>query len=453
MPLDVPLGYQARSQFAPLHLRTQRWACVVSHVRAGKTVACIMDLVDAALRCKLPEPRFAYVSPFYAQSKDVAWLYLKRFTAPIPGAEANESELRVDFPNGGRVRLYGADNYDRMRGIYLDGVVLDEFADFHPAAWPEVIRGRLSDRRGWATFIGTPKGRNAFFDIWDNALRSDDWFTLCLRASETGILSQEELDDARKMMTPEAYSQEYECSFDAAIMGAYYGREIADAERAGQICDLPVDPILPVNTAWDLGKGDSTEIWFWQVSPNGVRVIDYYENQGHDLDHYAAEIKSRSQAGNYKRGTHYLPHDARAQILGMKRTRLEQLMELLRGDKLTIVPMHTVEDGINAGRMTIKQAWFDADKCKFGLEALRQYRTDYDEKNKVFKKTPLHNWASHCADAWRYLSMGWREISSSPLPKRDTSNVTFTAQPDGGIKSNLTFAEIIKARERKARRR
>ena len=363
MPLDVPLGYQARPQFTPLHLRTQRWACVVSHVRAGKTVACIMDLVDAALRCKLQDPRFAYVSPYYAQSKDTAWLYLKRFTAPIPGAEANEGELRVDFPNGGRVRLYGADNYDRMRGIYLDGVVCDEFADFHPAAWPEVIRGRLSDRRGWATFIGTPKGRNSFFDVWDNALRADDWFTLRLRASETGILSEEELADAAKAMTPEQYAQEYECSFDAAILGAYYGRDIADAERDGRICEVPIDPALPVDTAWDLGKGSyGTSIWFFQVTPSGVRVVDHYENIGHDLDHYAAELRARQKAGGYKYGTHYLPHDARAMILGMKRTRLEQLMELLRGDKISIVPDHRVEDGINAGRMTIKQAWFDADK-------------------------------------------------------------------------------------------
>ena len=155
--VSVALGYKPRPQFVPFHQREQRWACAVTHVRAGKTVSCIMDLVDASIRCKLPEPRFAYVAPYFAQAKDVAWTYLKRFTAPIPGAVPHEAELRVDLPNGGRVRLYGADNYNRMRGIYLDGVVLDEPADFHPAAWPEVIRPRLSDRNGWAAFIGTPK--------------------------------------------------------------------------------------------------------------------------------------------------------------------------------------------------------------------------------------------------------------------------------------------------------
>lgn len=452
MPLDVPLGYEPRPAFVPFHMRTQRWSAIVAHRRCGKTVACVADLIDSALRCELPDPRFAYVAPYYAQAKDVAWAYVKRFSSGLPGAVINESELRVDYHNGARVRLYGADNYDRMRGVYFDGVVCDEVADFDPRAWPEVIRPTLSDRRGWACFIGTPKGRNFFWDVYSHAIEADDWFALSLSAEETGVLAEEELEDARRMMTPEQFSQEYLCSFDAAIMGAYYGRDIADAERDGRICDLPVDLAISVNTSWDLGKGDATAIWFWQVSPNGVRVVDYYENQGHDLDHYAAEIKARSTTGAYKRGTHYLPHDVRAQILGMKRTRLEQLMELLRGDKLQVVINHSLEDGINAGRMTIKQAWFDADKCKFGLEALRQYQAKYDEKNKVFLKTPLHSWASHCADSWRYLSMGWREISSSPLPKRDT-NLAFTAMPDGGIKSNVTFAEIIKARERKARRR
>ncbi len=203
-----------------------------------------------------------------------------------------------------------------------------------------------------------------------------------------------------------------------------------------------------------MGKGSyGTSIWFFQITPSGLRVVDHYENIGYDLDHYAAELRARALAGGYKYGTHYLPHDVRAQILGMKRTRLEQLMELLRGDKLSVVPMHNVEDGINAGRMTIKQSWFDATKCKWALEALRQYRTEYDEKAKVFKDNPKKDWTTDCADAWRYVSMAWKEIAFSPLPKRDISNVVFTAQPDGGIKSNLTFSEIIKARERKARRR
>ena len=174
-----------------------------------------MDLIDAALRCTKPSGRYAYVAPFYAQAKDVVWAYLKQYTAAIPGVEINESELRVDVPtaNGerARIRLYGADNYERMRGLYFDGVVLDEYADMDPRAWSEVIRATLADRKGWATFIGTPKGRNNFYDVWAGstetgwvgAVNSPElWFSMLLKASDTGIVDADELEDARRSMTP-----------------------------------------------------------------------------------------------------------------------------------------------------------------------------------------------------------------------------------------------------------
>ncbi len=446
----VTIPYTPRAEFVDFHSRKERWACIVAHRRAGKTVACINELIKAALTCQKPDPRFAYLAPYYTQAKDVAWNYLKKFSSVIPGVENNESELRVDFPNGARIRLYGADNYDRMRGLYLDGVVLDEPADMDPRAWPEVIRPALSDRKGWATFIGTPKGRNAFWEVWDLAGKDDAWFRAMLKASSTGLVDFEELEDARKSMTPEQYEQEYECSFDAAIMGAYYGKGIADAEREGRICDLPEDKAIPVHTAWDLGKGqDSTAIWFFQVSPNGLRVLDHYSNIGQELDHYAAELQSRG----YKYGTHYLPHDARAVILGMKRTRVEQLQDLLKGDDFRIVDNHTVEDGINAGRMTLKQCWFDAYKCKFGLEALRQYRTEYDEKSKAFKKTPKHDWTSHTADAFRYMAMAWKEMKiEPPKPHINKDELIYTADDNGQIRPNMTVREIVEMRKRKRER-
>lgn len=442
--IRVEIPYTPRSQFVDFHKRKQRWTCLVAHRRAGKTVSCINDLVKAALLCGKPDPRFAYIAPFYAQAKDVAWSYLKRFTAPIPGVAINEGELRVDLPNGARVRLYGADNYNRMRGLYFDGVVLDEPADMDPRAWPEVIRPALSDRQGWATFIGTPKGRNGFWEIWDKAQGDPGWYTAMLRASSTGLVASAELDDARKMMTPEQYEQEYECSFDAAILGAYYGKDIANAERDGRICELGPDPVLPVHTAWDLGKNDSTAIWFFQIAPNGIRVIDHYHNNTFDLDHYAAEITARG----YRYGVHWLPHDAKAQILGMKRTRVEQLRELLRGHDFKVVTDHKVEDGINAGRMTLKVTWFDVDKCKFGLEALRQYRTEFDDKANAFKKTPKHDWTSHTADAFRYLAMAWKEMKAERPDEKPQQHV-LTALPGGIIRSNMSVREIIEARKRK----
>lgn len=413
----INLGYEARPQFAAFHARKQRWSCIVAHRRAGKTVACVMDLIDAALRCKKPDGRFSYISPTYTQSKDTAWGYLKRFTNDIPGVEQRESDLMVIFPNGSRVRLYGSDNFDRLRGTFADGMVIDEYADIDPRAWPEVLRPSLADRRGWAVFIGTPKGRNDFYRVHEHATTDPEWFSLVLRAAETGILPQHELNDLRDMLTAEQYAQEMECSFNAAILGAYFGRELADAEAAGRITSVPYDPILPVYTAWDLGISDSTAIWFFQVSRNELRVIDHYEASGYGLPHYAAVLAARG----YNYDTEYLPHDAQARQLGSGRTLWETLSALTNRHP-RILPQQNVMDGINAARLTIAQAWFDAERCHDGLEALRAYRADYDERRKVFTDRPRHDWASHSADAARYMSMAWREMQPAkpPPPPVDT---------------------------------
>ncbi|NDD57164.1 MAG: hypothetical protein EBZ44_05550 [Verrucomicrobia bacterium] len=403
-----------------------------------------MDLIDAALRSQKPNPRFAYVAPLYVQAKDVAWGYLKMYAAQVPGVAFNEGELRVDFPhNGARIRLYGADNYDRLRGLYLDGIVLDEYADMDPRAWPEVIRPALADRKGWAIFIGTPKGRNAFYDIYEMARRERDWFALMLRASESGLVDAAELVDAQKMLTPEQYAQEFECSFDAAITGAYYGREVADAERAGRIRQVPVDAALPVHTAWDLGIGDSTAIWFFQIAPDGLRVVDYYESHGHGLGHYVAELNARG----YRYGLDFVPHDARVRELGTGRTRVETLQEYKRTPQL--VPAHTVMDGINAARVSFPRIWFDADRCKFGLEALRQYRAEFDDKTKAFKNNPRHDWTSHCADAFRYMAMAWKEYTAPAEQKPKAEHVVFEVREDGRIHSNMSVKDIIEMKRRK----
>lgn len=439
----VVIPYAPRRQFMGYHETSKRWRIIVAHRRAGKTVACINNLVRSALTCPLQEPRTAYIAPLYRQAKDVAWTYLKRFTDVIPGAEPHESELRVDLPNGGRVRLYGADNPDGMRGIYLDDCVLDEFADMRPRVLPEIIRPALSDRKGSLTLIGTPKGHNEFYDIWKLAQNDNDWFSLVLRASETGLVDAEELLSARKMMTPEQYDQEYECSFEAAILGAYWGREMAQAEREGRITDVPWDPAQPVHTAWDLGRRDATAIWFFQVLFGGVNVIDYYENTQKGAPHYAAELKARP----YTYGRNYIPHDGNVVEWGSDRSRVETLEGM--GVKCWLVPAHSLQDGINAARLTIPQTRFDRAKCAAGLEALKQYRSDYDEEKKVFKDQPRHDWASHGADAWRYLSMGWRELKQE-LPPEPPKRDAWMGNADGTISSAMTFHDMIE-RQRKRR--
>ncbi len=335
----------------------------------------------------------------------MAWQYLKDYGLTIPGSTANESELRLDLPNGGQVRLYGADNPDALRGIYLDDVTLDEYADMNPRLWPEVIRPTLIDRHGRASFIGTPKGRNAFYDICELAKKNPDWLFNMLRASETGIISEQELEDTRQMMTPEQFDQEFECSFEAAIIGAYYGRELAQAERDGRIREIKYDPNSPVHTVWDLGYSDDTAIWFYQVIAGEIHVIGYYYASGRDIDHYADLIKSKS----YKYGTHWLPHDAKAKTLASGGKSIqEQLSTHLGWGNIRIVPNLSLEDGVQAVRMMMPKVYLDT-SCNEGIEALRQYQREWDDDRKCFRDKPKHDWTSHSADAFRYLAIAWQE--------------------------------------------
>jgi hypothetical protein len=409
----VTIPYSPRGVFVPYHDTAKRWRLIVAHRRAGKTVACVNGLIRSALVCDKAEPRCAYVAPLHKQAKDTAWTYLKRFGSVVPGTEINESELRLDFPNGGRVRLYGADNPDGMRGIYLDDCVLDEFADMRPRVLPEIIRPALSDRKGSLTVIGTPRGHNAFYDLWQTAQNDNDWFGAMLKASKTKLVAQEELDSARKLMTPEQYEQEYECSFEAAILGAYYGKEMRAAEDDGRIKNVAIDTNHPVLTAWDLGVRDATAIWFYQVLAGGLHIVDYYEASGVGLDHYADVLREKAREGGYQLGQCYVPHDAEVKEWGSGRTRIEQMQAL----KLqpVLVHMHRLMDGIGAVRETLARCRFDKVRCADGIEALKQYRTEYDEERKVMKPSPLHDWTSHAADAFRYLAMSWKE----PEKKQD----------------------------------
>lgn len=423
--LRVTIPYSPRPQFKPFHARKQRWAVVVAHRRAGKTVSCLNDLQRGATTCQLERPRFAYVAPYLKQAKAVAWDYMLHYSSPIPGISVNHSELRVDYPNSGQVRLYGADNADAMRGIYLDGLVCDEPADFNPRVWPEILRPALADRGGWAVFIGTPKGHNGFYDVREMAKTDPDWFYLELKASETGLLAPEELVAARKLMTEDQYAQEFECSFEAAIQGAYYGVLMREAEDEGRICRVPHDPRLKVHTAWDLGIGDSTVIWFAQQHASEVRIIDCYAAQGVPLDHYTKMLKEGHRA-KYDYGDHILPHDAAVADLSTGKSRVQTLAGL--GISGRILNRDSIDDGIAAVRSLLPRCWFDAERCRTAqpgrkpsetpIEAMKQYRVEYDEERGVYSLRPLHDWTSDYADAFRYLARGLPDQSFTP-PKRD----------------------------------
>lgn len=402
--IRVKTGYVPRPQAVDFHSRKQRFACLVAHRRFGKTVAAINDLIKACYTTPLENVRVAYIAPYLSQSKAIAWDYLLEYTAAIPDIKINIAELRIDFPNGSRFRLFGADNYNAMRGLYFDAVVLDEPADFPANAWPTVIRPALADRKGRATFIGTPKGKNEFWEVYNAAKDHNDWFTGMYKASETEILDADELSEAKKAMGDDRYEQEFECSFEAAIQGAYYAQEMKTATSDKRITNVSYDPAAAVVTAWDLGIGDSTSIWFAQFVGQEIRLIDYYENSGVGLDVYA---KALSEKG-YHYDQHILPHDVQVKELGTGKSRLETL-DALGIRNVTIAPKLSVDDGIQAARSMLARCWFDEVKCARGIEALRQYRREFDEKLKSWRGRPLHDWTSHPADSFRYLAVGYRK--------------------------------------------
>jgi phage terminase large subunit len=362
-----------------------------------------------------PNSRYAYIAPFYSQAKGVAWDYLKYYAKPFITEEPRESDLSVQLVNGSRIRLYGADNPNTLRGLYFDGVVLDEFADMRPSVWHEVVRPALSDRKGWATFIGTPKGKNAFWDIWDNAGRDEEWFRVMLKASTTGILDEKELTSARKGMTEDQYEQEFECSFEAAITGAVYGRQMREATEAGRVGLVPVAPGVEVHTAWDLGFDDSTAIWFWQSLPGEIRLVDYYENANQPITHYTDVVKAKP----YAYGRHWVPHDAANELLAAGgRSIVNQMWEA--GVKGSIIPATSQQNSIEATRKTIERCWFNLETCHDGIECLRQYQFEFDEDKKTFKSKPRHDWASHGADAFEIIAQVWKAPESEkpkPEPK------------------------------------
>lgn len=432
----IVIDYAPRTPFKPLHARKARWACVVAHRRAGKTVACVNELIKAALCDPRTGQLYAYVAPFYTQAKGVAWDYLKAFSRPVPSIRINEAELRIDYPNGNRIQLFGADNADRMRGLAFSGLVADEFGDWKPSVWGYVIRPALADRNGWAIIIGTPKGRNQFCDVHERAQKNAEWLALTIKASESGLLPAHEIESLRRELTEDAFRQEMECDFEAALPGAYYGKELRELAEGGRIRKGIFDPAFKVSTAWDIGRSDDTSIWWYQVIAREIRVIDFHTSNLKDVAFYAGQLLGRfvkidfvdnalvskiegfddecrhRSAYNYEK--HWLPHDAKAKTLAATKSVIEQLAAVVGWGNCAIVPDIGLQDGIQAVRLMLPRVYFDV-ICKEGINALSQYQRVYDEDMKAFRDNPRHDWTSHPADAFRMLAVAWRE--DTPKPK------------------------------------
>lgn len=419
----ITTGYTPRPIQFDLHRKLKRFNVLVCHRRFGKTIFAINHTIANALRNKKPMPRYLYVAPDRGQAKRICWDIFKMYTQAIPGVTTNEAELRIDIPldssgiNTIRIQLMGAENPDSLRGPYYDGVIFDEYADMLPSVWTKIVRPAVMDRGGWAIFIGTPKGKNSFCELFEYACKSGDpeWFGALYRASETGIIPESELESAKRTMDEDEYNQEMECSFVASSKGAYYGREMALAMGEKRIRVVPWEPSVPVHTAWDLGLSDYMSVWYYQEVFNEIRLIKYRQTEGEGFEQWGKAL----QLEDYIYGTHFMPHDASVREMSDAKDRRSKA-EALGIKPIEVAPKLFVIDGIHQARGILHRCWFDQLNAEDGITCLREYKKKWDEKRKIFLEEPLHDQYSHGADAFRTLALtiGKRREVRKDLPRR-----------------------------------
>lgn len=302
----------------------------------------------------------------------------------------------------------------------LWGVVYDEYSQQPSNIHTEIIRPALADHNGYAIWIGTPKGKNDFYRLYEQGKDKDNWLSMMLTVDDTGLIDKKELEDSKGVMTDDEYNQEWHCSFEAAIKGAYYAEELAKARKEGRITKVDYDNSLPVYTIWDLGISDATSICFVQKYHQEVRMIDYYESTDKGLNYYAKILKNK----DYVYARHIAPHDIEVRELTTGKTRLEIAGEL--GIDFYVLPKFPISDGINAGRQMFSRLWVDKNKCSVWLDYIAQYQKEWDDSKGMFKDNPLHNFTSHAADAYRYTALAenlMNEDKGAVLTKDSRSDV------------------------------
>ena len=429
MKLRVPVDWRPRPYQLPLWKFLEgggKRAVCVWHRRAGKDLCSINWAVGSALQ---RPGLYWHLFPTYNQGRKIAWdgmtkdgrAFLNHFPEELVEGK-NNTEMRLTLKNGSIFQVVGTDNVDRLIGANPVGVIFSEYSVQDPRAW-DYIRPILAENDGWALFIFTARGRNHGYDLLNIAKRNETWFQQVLSVEDTRAIPMSAVDEERAAGMPEEMiEQEFFCSFDAPLVGAYYGNAMARLLADKHITKVPYEPLLDVHTSWDLGVGDSTVILFFQLQGNEIRIIDYYENQGEGLAHYIKVLREKE----YVYGDHYAPHDIQVRDFSTGRSRLEIAREL--GVRFRVAANLRIDDGIEAVRSILPRCYFDEDKCSHLIEALRQYRKDYDEKLKAYKDRPLHDWTSHPADAMRYLALSVRDRINKKI-----SNLPRQAELEYGI--------------------
>lgn len=431
MVLQVPFQFSPRPYQLPLFdafdSGYRRGICI-EHRRAGKDKKAI-NLVAKKMLERVGF--YAYFFPTYKQAKKVLWNGVDRngfkFMDHIPHdirKRTNDTDMLVELTNGSILQLIGTDNIDSFRGANPVGCVFSEFSWQNPLAW-DTVRPILNENDGWALFITTPLGKNHAYRLYNAAKNNPKWFTQFLTVDNTkredgrAVITKEDIDEERRMgMEEDMIQQEYYCSFDAAMPGAYYAEQMLTARKQGRIGKVPYDPALFVDTWWDLGFDDACSIGFSQTKGKELRIIDYEEHNGESLEFYYALLEAKKLELGFKYRTHYLPHDADAKNLNTGKSDRETLQELGMGG-IEVVPIGSVQHGIQEVRSMFPELWIRdsvlnpdsvkpgaMDRMEMFIDRISQYHKEYDEARKTFRSKPEHDFNSHAADALRTIAMG-----------------------------------------------
>lgn len=414
-------------RFSPRKYQLDLWEALESgkysrfisiwHRRAGKDLVAFNWMIRAALR---KVGVYYYVFPTYSQARKVIWDSItssgEKFLDYIPKqlvTNTHSTEMKITLINGSIIQLVGSDNTDSLMGTNPIGIVFSEYALQDPVAY-QYLRPILLANGGWALFIGTPRGKNHFWEMWRIAQDNPDkWFSSMLTIRDTKIISEEqvqkEIDESQ--VSPDLVEQEYYCSFTMGVEGAYYSKYIDNLRLRTQITNVPWEAAFPVHTAWDIGVRDSTAIIFFQQIGTTVRIIDFYEKSKEGLEHYIKYLDSKP----YKYGKHIAPHDIAVREFGSGMTRLEKAKNL--GIRFIVADNISIMDGIEAVRSAFSKVYIDQNNCARLIKALENYRQEWDSKKKVYSPHPLHDENSHASDAMRYLCVSLSKTSDGMSAK------------------------------------
>ena len=390
--MKIKIPYTPRKEQSVIHksLPSYRYALLLCHRRMGKTTCMLNHIIREALTNKNHNPRYAYLAPTYKQAKSIAWDFLKFYAGKIPGVKFNETELRCDLPNSSRITLLGGETAENLRGLYFDGIIIDEMAAIQASVIEEILTPSLSDRRGFMYLVGTPQGmNNIFYEYYLKAQGNKDWFLYTAKASTTKIIDQDELDNSLEMLGQAKYNQEYECSFIGNIPGSIYGDDIAGLEDKERITSVPFDPSRLVHTSFDIGWNDDTAIIWFQDIGHQINIIDCFADHNQPFPYYAEILKNKP----YSYGYHLAPFDIEVSEYSSGKTRREVAYQ--HGIKFRVASKTTLDDGIHAVKMILPRCKIDVDHCKPLIDALRHYHRKYIERDRVFKTKPVHDWSSH----------------------------------------------------------